>query len=54
VGFIAEVTYYFMHVRYIQRLTWVFVGAGFFLLAIMLVFMLGDYLTREVLAKPGF
>ncbi len=45
---------FFMHVRYSPRLTWVFVGAGFFWLAIMLVFTLSDYLTREVLAKPGF
>ena len=45
---------YFMHVRYSPRLTWVFVGAGFFWFLIMIVFTLGDYLTREVLAKPGF
>lgn len=45
---------YFMHVRYSPRLNWLFVAAGFFWLLILLVFTLGDYLTREVLAKPGF
>lgn len=45
---------YFMHVRYNSRLTWLFVAAGFFWLLILVVFTLGDYLTREVLAKPGF
>lgn len=37
---------FFMHVRYSPRLTWVFVGAGFFWLVILFVFTLGDYLTR--------
>lgn len=40
------VVLYFMHVRYSSRLTWVFVGAGFFWLAIMIAFTLGDYATR--------
>jgi len=43
-----------MHVRYSPRLTWVFVGAGFFWLVILFVFTLGDYLTREGMAGPGF
>jgi cytochrome c oxidase subunit 4 len=37
---------FFMHVRYSNRLTWVFVGAGFFWLAIMMALTLGDFLTR--------
>jgi cytochrome c oxidase subunit 4 len=40
------VVLYFMHVRYSSRLTWVFVGAGFFWLAIMVVLTLSDYMTR--------
>jgi cytochrome c oxidase subunit IV len=40
------VVLYFMHVRYGSRLTWVFVGAGFFWLAIMVALTLGDYMTR--------
>jgi cytochrome c oxidase subunit 4 len=45
---------FFMHVRYSGRLTWVFVGAGFFWLAILLVFTLADYFTRGTIATPGF
>jgi cytochrome c oxidase subunit 4 len=37
---------FFMHVRYSDRLTWVFVGAGFFWLAIMMALTFGDFLTR--------
>ncbi len=44
---------YFMHVRYGSRLTWVFVGAGFFWLAILIVFTLSDVLTRSWLAVPA-
>src|SRR5215207_5433864 len=40
------VVLYFMHVRYSSRLTWVFVGAGFFWLAIMIVLTLTDYFSR--------
>lgn len=40
------VVLYFMHVRYSSRLTWVFVGAGFFWLAIMVGLTLSDYMTR--------
>jgi len=40
------VVLYFMHVRYSSRLTWVFVCAGFFWLAIMIVLTLSDYMTR--------
>lgn len=48
------VVLYFMHVRYSPRLTWVFVGAGFFWLAILFVFTAADYLTRKGIATPGF
>ncbi|HJQ67903.1 MAG TPA: cytochrome C oxidase subunit IV family protein [Blastocatellia bacterium] len=40
------VVLYFMHVRYSSRLTWVFVGAGFFWLGIMIALTLSDYSTR--------
>jgi cytochrome c oxidase subunit IV len=40
------VVLYFMHVRYGSRLTWVFVCAGFFWLAIMVALTLSDYMTR--------
>lgn len=38
---------YFMHVRYSSRLTWVFAGAGFFWLAILLGGTLDDVITRQ-------
>jgi cytochrome c oxidase subunit 4 len=41
------VVLYFMHVRYSSRLTWVFVAAGFFWLAIMVALILSDYETRD-------
>lgn len=40
------VVLYFMHVRYSSRLTWVFVAAGFFWLAIMVALTLSDFMTR--------
>ncbi len=40
------VVLYFMHVRYSSRLTWVFVCAGFFWLAILVALTLSDYETR--------
>jgi cytochrome c oxidase subunit 4 len=48
------VVLFFMHVRYSSRLTWVFVGAGFFWLAILLVLTMSDYFSRGVVAGPGF
>ncbi len=38
---------YFMHVRYSSRLTWVYAGAGFFWLVILLAFLMSDYLSRD-------
>ena len=37
---------YFMHLRYSSRLTWLFAGAGFVWLLILLVFLMADYLSR--------
>ncbi len=37
---------YFMHVKYSSRLVWVFVGSGFFWLAILLALTLSDFFTR--------
>jgi cytochrome c oxidase subunit IV len=39
----------FMQVRYSGSLVWLVAGAGFFWLAIMLLFTLADYLTRSQL-----
>lgn len=47
------VTFYFMHLRYSDRLTWVFVGAGLFWLAILISLTMSDYLTRAWLLVPG-
>jgi cytochrome c oxidase subunit 4 len=38
---------FFMHLRHGRKLTWVFAGAGFFWLAIMLVLVMSDYATRR-------
>ena len=37
---------FFMNVRYSNRLTWIFAGAGFVWLAILIGLTLNDYLTR--------
>jgi len=37
---------YFMHLRYSSKLTWVFVGAGFFWFLILIAFLLADVWTR--------
>ena len=37
---------FFMQLRYSKPLLWIFAGAGFFWLGIMLVLALGDYLSR--------
>jgi cytochrome c oxidase subunit IV len=43
---------YFMHLKYGPRLVWVYAGAGFFWLLLMLTFSFGDYLTRSWLPPP--
>jgi len=42
----------FMHVKGSTSLTKLFVGAGFVWLAILLVFILSDYLSRGWLPRP--
>jgi cytochrome c oxidase subunit 4 len=44
---------YFMHVRYSNRLTWVFASAAFVWLVILLLFSLSDYFTRGWLDIEG-
>ena len=44
------VVVYFMHLRYSSRLTWVFAGAGFFWLLILITLTLTDVLTRQWLS----
>jgi cytochrome c oxidase subunit IV len=46
------VVLFFMHVRYSPRLIWVFVGAGFFWLAILIALTMSDYLSRGWLPLP--
>jgi len=46
------VVLFFMHVRYGSRLVWLFAGGGFLWLAILLVFILSDYLSRGWLEQP--
>jgi cytochrome c oxidase subunit IV len=43
----------FMHVRFSNRLTWVFSSAAFVWLGILIVITLSDYLTRGLLNIPG-
>jgi cytochrome c oxidase subunit 4 len=44
------VVVYFMHLRYSSRLTWVFAGAGFFWLVILITLTMSDVLTRSWLS----
>ena len=43
---------YFMHVRYSQKVVWIFVGAGFFWLGIIFVGTLTEYFTRVYMPLP--
>jgi cytochrome c oxidase subunit IV len=43
----------FMHVWWSERLTWIFSGAAFLWLAILIALTLNDYLTRDLLHIPG-
>jgi len=43
----------FMHVRYSERLIWIFSGASFLWLAILIALSLNDYLTRGMLNIAG-
>ena len=44
---------YFMHARYSSRLTWVFAGAGFFWLMILIGGTMDDFLTRNWFGTIG-
>jgi|SRR5690349_9659981 cytochrome c oxidase subunit IV len=44
---------FFMHVRYSSRLTWLFVGAGFFWLMILFSLSMPDPLARGWLSPTG-
>jgi len=44
---------FFMHVRYSSRLTWLFVGAGFFWLLILFSLSMPDPLARGWLSPVG-
>jgi len=49
----AMILLIFMHVRYSDRLTWVFSTAAFLWLGILIAFTLNDYFTRDLLNIPG-
>jgi cytochrome c oxidase subunit 4 len=49
----AMILLIFMHVRYSERLVWVFSTAAFLWLAILIVLSLNDYFTRGWLNIPG-
>ena len=42
------VVLYFMHLRYSERLTWLFAGAGVAWLMILLALTISDYLSRSL------
>ena len=46
------VVLYFMHVRYGSRLTWIFAGAGFLWLVILLSLLMGDIASRDWIDFP--
>jgi cytochrome c oxidase subunit IV len=48
----ALVMLIFMHVRYMNRHNWLYVGAGLLWLSILLALTLGDYLTRVLMPGP--
>jgi len=50
----ALVVAFFMDVRRSSSLTKLFVGAGFFWMAILLVFILSDYHSRGWLPRPAW
>jgi cytochrome c oxidase subunit IV len=44
---------YFMHIRFSNRLVWIFAGAAFLWLGILMALSLSDYLTRGWLGIYG-
>jgi len=53
VGKALLIMLYFMHMRYSKRLTWVFAGAAFLWLAILIALSMSDFLTRDWLGIDG-
>ena len=49
----AMILLIFMHVRFGERLVWVFSTAAFLWLAILIALSLNDYFTRGLLNIPG-
>lgn len=49
----ALIVLYFMHVKFSNKLTWVFSSAAFLWLAILIVLSMNDYLTRGWLHIEG-
>jgi len=49
----ALIIMFFMHVRYSNKLTWVFSGAAFLWLAILVILSLSDYSSRGWLNIEG-
>ena len=47
------VVLFFMHLRYVEHLTWIVVGSAIMMLAVLLVLTLSDYLARGWLRLPG-
>jgi len=45
-GKMTLIMLFFMHVRYSRRIVWVFAGAGFLWLLILIELTMTDYLTR--------
>ncbi|MBL8861904.1 MAG: cytochrome C oxidase subunit IV family protein [Planctomycetes bacterium] len=43
----ALVILYFMHVKYSSRMVWIFAAAGFFWVAIMILFTMADFASRS-------
>lgn len=44
---------YFMHIRYASRLQWIFSGAAFLWLGIMILITMSDYISRGWLNVEG-
>jgi len=47
------VVIFFMHLRHMARIIWLFAGAGAVWFVIMISLLLSDYRTREWLDKPA-
>jgi cytochrome c oxidase subunit IV len=47
------VVLFFMHLRYVEHLTWVVVGSAIMMLSVLLVLTMSDYLARGWLRLPG-